>query len=106
MKELMPVEFSHVESHDAKRRARILVVDDDVTVGDLLREALDSYEVQVANDPLEGLELVHWEEYDLLIVDLAMPWLSGTELIRMVRAPHAGRRVPIIIISAYDRLEA
>ncbi len=103
----MALELKQAEGQDSTRRARILVVDDDTTLGELIREALDgeSYEVHVTADPLEGLELVHWEDYDLLIVDLAMPWLSGEELVRMARARREGKPIPILVVSAYDGLE-
>ena len=70
---------------------RILVVDDDSSVLQMLTRALDSYELMVARDGVEALALskVH-STLDLLITDYLMPEMTGDELIARLREqrPH------------------
>ena len=74
----------------------VLVVDDETAICSLLRRTLErqNYRVVTANDGREGLELFrsHRSEVRLVITDLMMPVMDGTELIRSLRvlAPHLG----------------
>jgi len=63
-------------------RRRILVVDDEESIQQLLRGVLemDGHEVQVATNGREGLERAQREPFDLVITDIKMPVMSGTEL--------------------------
>jgi len=67
---------------------RILVVDDDVLVLEALKELLTSsgYEVRVATRGQEALEILDTERFDLLILDVVMPKMTGFELCKEVRA--------------------
>jgi len=77
---------------------RILVVDDEPQITRVLRRSLATrgYEVQVAADGEEALDLFrHWAP-DLVITDLSMPHIGGLELCRRLRAISP---VPIIVLS-------
>jgi two-component system, OmpR family, KDP operon response regulator KdpE len=77
---------------------RILVVDDEPQITRVLRRSLATrgYEVQVAADGEEALDLFrHWVP-DLVITDLSMPHIGGLELCRCLRAISP---VPIIVLS-------
>jgi CheY-like chemotaxis protein len=72
-------------------RRRILVVDDDSSVLQMLTRALDQYELTVARDGVEALALSHAQPaLDLLITDYLMPEMTGDELIARMREqrPH------------------
>jgi two-component system KDP operon response regulator KdpE len=77
---------------------RILVVDDELQIGRVLRRSLSArgYEVQVAGDGEEALEIFDSWKPDLVITDLSMPNMGGIELCRRLRAVS---RVPIIVLS-------
>jgi two-component system KDP operon response regulator KdpE len=77
---------------------RILVVDDELQIGRVLRRSLSArgYEVQVAADGEEALEVFNTWTPDLVITDLSMPNMGGIELCRRLRAIS---RVPIIVLS-------
>jgi two-component system, OmpR family, KDP operon response regulator KdpE len=77
---------------------RILVVDDELQIGRVLRRSLSArgYEVQVAGNGEEGLEVCESWKPDLVITDLSMPNMGGIELCRRLRAIS---RVPIIVLS-------
>lgn len=81
---------------------RILLVEDEKKLCDLIARALkaERYAVDVASDGQEGWALADAYEYDLLILDLMLPSVSGTELLRRVRRKN--QEVPILILTARD----
>ncbi len=83
-------------------RPRILVVDDEEGIRDLLSKTLElaEYEVDVASDGRSALERLRVGPYDLLITDLRMPGMDGLTVIREARRLHAD--LPVIIITGYS----
>lgn len=83
-------------------RPRILVVDDEASIRELLTRtlALTEYDVEAVADGNTGLERLRLASYDLLIADLRMPGMDGLTLIREARRLHPGLRV--IIITGYS----
>ncbi len=83
----------------------ILVIDDDDSILDLVQDILSfDYSISTANNAQKGLELLKREHFDLLIVDLGLPGMSGTDLIQHLRAQPAYAKLPILVISAYTEL--
>jgi two-component system sensor histidine kinase and response regulator WspE len=91
----------------AKRRKRVLVVEDSITVREVERQILRhrGYDVAVAVDGQEGWNVVRAETFDLMVTDVDMPRMNGLELVRAVRAHSALHDLPIIIVSYKDRAE-
>ena len=85
-----------------KGQTRVLVVDDEASIRDLLTKtlALAEYEVDTAVDGSAALGLIRKSEYDLLIADLNMPGMDGLTLIRQVRRVRS--ELPIIIITGFS----
>ncbi|MBI1873414.1 MAG: response regulator [Acidobacteria bacterium] len=85
-----------------RTRPRILVVDDEASIREVLSKtlALAEYDVDVANDGQSALERLRATEYDLLITDLKMPGVDGLTVIREVRRSNPG--MPIIIVTGYS----
>jgi len=83
---------------------RILLVEDEEKVGRFISVGLkaERFAVDTVRDGREGLQMAEINSYDLLIVDLMLPGLSGTELIRIVRRQNAD--VPIVVLTALDAL--
>lgn len=79
---------------------RVLVVEDEQALREQLGEALKArnYVVDLAPDGEEGLYLAQEWEFDLAIIDLGLPGMSGLELIRKIR--EQGSRLPILILTA------
>lgn len=77
---------------------RILVVDDESQIARVLRRSLAArgYEVQVAGEGEEALEIFNAWAPDLVITDLSMPNMGGLELCRRIRATS---QTPIIVLS-------
>ena len=83
-------------------RARVLVVDDEATIRDLLSKtlALAEYDVDLAPDGRAALERLRIIPYDLLITDLKMPGVDGLAVIREARRLKAD--IPVIIITGFS----
>jgi CheY-like chemotaxis protein len=88
-------------------RRRILVVDDEDNLRDVLVEVLkrDGHEVDSAVDGAEGLRRAEARRYDLVITDLRMPGLEGPELYRAVRARYTDDPPRVIFMSANTGIE-
>ena len=86
----------------ATDRPRILVVDDEASIRDLLAKtlALAEYDVDTAPDGRSALERLRLYPYDLLIADLKMPGIDGLAVIREAKRLNAG--LPVIIITGYS----
>jgi len=84
---------------------RMLLVEDEKKLCDLIARALkaERYAVDVANDGPAGWEMAGSYDYDLVILDLMLPGLSGTEVLRRIRAKND--QVPILILTARDATE-
>ncbi|MSO45455.1 MAG: response regulator [Acidobacteria bacterium] len=83
-------------------RPRILVVDDEASIRDLLAKtlALAEYDVDVAPDGRTALERIRMNTYDLLITDLKMPGIDGLTVIREAKRDRAN--LPVIIITGFS----
>jgi two-component system response regulator RegX3 len=83
------------------RNAHILVADDDVAVVDAVTRSLEreQFEVEVAEDGEDALEKARANQFDLVILNVMMPRLFGTDVCRTLRAESD---VPIILLSARD----
>ncbi len=86
----------------ATRRPRVLVVDDEAAIRDLMAKtlALAEYDVEEAPDGRAALGLIRISAFDLLITDLKMPGMDGLALIRDAR--RLAPTLPVIIITAYS----
>ena len=80
---------------------KILVIDDDTAVTDLLSLLLKSqgFEVAATNNSNDGLNFIRENQPDLVVLDLMMPEMDGWEVCKSVRA---FSKVPIIILSALN----
>ena len=83
-------------------RQRVLVVDDEASIRDLLSKtlALAEYDVDTAPDGTTALDRMRAFSYDLLIADLKMPGMDGLTLIRQAKRIKAD--LPIIIITGFS----
>ena len=83
---------------------RVLVVEDDEEIADVLRRSLraEGYEVRAASDGIEALDLAVGYMPDLVVLDLGLPRLDGVEVCRRLRAEGD---VPILILTARAETE-
>jgi len=86
------------------RRARLLLIDDDVSVHDLLEPELarQGYELEKAYSGKEGLERAEASKPDVIILDLMMPEMSGFRVAELLRQTESTARIPILAFTAKD----
>ncbi len=86
-------------------RPKILVVDDEPAVQQALSRAfaLEHYQVEVAGDGGAALEALATDRFDTIVLDVAMPGLSGLEVCRRLRS--SGDRSPVLMLTARDAID-
>jgi two-component system phosphate regulon response regulator PhoB len=87
---------------------KILVVDDEPDTVGLLELTLRTagFEIQSARSGQEGLRLALEQRFDLLLLDVMMPDLTGFDLMRSLQELHgASEKAPVVILTARDRPE-
>ncbi len=84
-------------------RKRILLVEDEVKLARFVELELkyEGYDVTVCHDGREGMERINNEEFDMILLDLMLPNLTGIEICRRVRK---FSRIPIIMLTAKDEV--
>ncbi len=90
----------------ATRPVRVLVVEDDEEIAQVLQRSLrmEGYEVKLAGDGVQGLEEAHAFLPDLIVLDLGLPRLDGVDVAKRLRDD--GDEVPILMLTARDALES
>ena len=83
---------------------KILIVEDDVLLLELMVKVLSSLGVETRpiSDSPEAATLIHQEKFDGIFLDLMMPKVDGFELARRIRQSSQNKRTPIVIITAKD----
>ena len=81
---------------------KILIADDEQTIIMIVKKVLETsgFEVLVAEDGVQALELIFKEKPDLVLADLMMPKMSGYRLIETLRENVKTKRLPVIILTA------
>ena len=82
--------------------AKVLVIDDDPVILELLRVnfEIESFEVITASDGREGLEKARTANPDVVLSDIMMPRIDGLELVSTLREDPRTRNLPVILLSA------
>ncbi|MEA9390126.1 response regulator [Acerihabitans sp. TG2] len=88
---------------------RVLVIEDDADAADVLEAYLrrENYEVAIADDGLKGLDMVKRWKPDLVLLDVMLPGMNGTEVLAAIRR---SGDIPVIMVTAmgdiYDKIGA
>lgn len=84
---------------------RLLVVEDDQMIGKGLQKALkaDGYAVDWAQNGVDGWEAVSLQSYDLVLLDMGLPGMSGLDLLKKMRSEK--KDLPVLIVSARDTVQ-
>lgn len=90
---------------DTAKPPRILIVDDMPRNAELLEAYLaeEDYELRIAADGEQALEMVAEWKPDLLLLDIMMPKISGFEVCKSVKSDPATRHVAILVVTALDK---
>jgi CheY-like chemotaxis protein len=86
----------------AGQPARLLVVEDEAALAKVLqmRLQLEGFEVDLAGDGAEAMDLIRARRPDLVVCDLMMPVMDGIEVTRTIKGDPELRAIPILILSA------
>jgi two-component system copper resistance phosphate regulon response regulator CusR len=84
---------------------KILVVEDDRTVGQYVKRGLEEqrYQADLVDDGMEGLRLASGGRYDLIVLDLRLPNMNGFEMLRTQR--DRGNTTPVLVLTAQDSVD-
>lgn len=95
------------DTAEQKFKARILIVDDELLTLDLVRLTLttDGFHVVASSSGEDALRLMAAQSFDLLLLDMMMPVVSGFDVLRRMRSTIANAP-PVIIFSAVDTSDA
>ena len=87
--------------------SKILIIEDEEAIRRVLAKILceenESYEVDVAEDGVVGLEKIKEKDYDLVLCDIKMPKMDGVELLEAVKK--IDTEIPIVMISGHGDME-
>ena len=85
---------------------KVLVVEDDRSVGQFVKRGLEEQRIQadLVADGMEALEWASRGEYDVVVLDLRLPSLSGQEVLRTLR--DRGIDTPVLVLTAQDAVES
>ncbi|MBI9013084.1 MAG: response regulator transcription factor [Clostridiales bacterium] len=83
---------------------RVLIIEDDISISDLLKINLEMYGFKTINayDGKDGLKKIESEEIDIIILDIMMPIYSGYDLLPLIQK----KDIPVIVLTAKDTLDA
>jgi two-component system cell cycle response regulator len=81
---------------------RILVVDDDINLTELLQLVFESrgFGVTVAHSGEQTLDVLEWELPEVILLDLMMPGMNGLEVCKRIRANPRTSNIPVIVLTA------
>ena len=84
-----------------KSRKKVLVVEDNPNMSGLLADMLEVFDVETvsASDGVEALNVVNDKDFGMVITDLRMPKMGGTELLLAVKEKYPN--MPVVLISGY-----
>ncbi|MGH7519135.1 MAG: response regulator [Gemmatimonadales bacterium] len=84
---------------------KVLVIEDDRTVGQYVKRGLEEHRVHadLVDDGMEGLRLASGGLYDLLVLDLRLPGMTGLEVLRTLR--DRGVTTPVLVLTAQDAVD-
>jgi two-component system OmpR family response regulator len=84
---------------------KILVIEDDRTVGQYVKRGLEEqrFQTDLVDDGMEGLRLASGGRYDLIVLDLRLPGMNGLEVLRTLR--DRGLTTPILVLTAQDAVD-
>ncbi len=88
--------------------SKIIIVEDEVAIRHMygLKLKFAGHTIYEAGDGAEGLEVIKAEKPDIVLLDLMMPRMDGTEMLRELRSTDWGKAIPVIVLTNISRDEA
>lgn len=87
---------------------KIAIIEDDAVISQMYRMKFeaDGFEVEVAGNGSDGVELVKRFQPDLTLMDLQMPLMNGSEALEIIRKEDWGKTIPVIVLTNLGEEEA
>ena len=87
-------------------KGKILIVDDDAALVKMLNVRLlaEGFETELAVDGRTAIELARERTPDLIILDIAMPGVTGVDVIQKLQSTSADHAIPVLIMTAYPHM--
>ena len=87
---------------------KIAIIEDDPTISQMYRMKFESdgFEVRLAANGQIGVEVVEKFQPDIILLDLQMPEMNGTEALRHIRSKDWGKTIPVIVLTNLGEEEA
>ena len=87
------------------KKGKVLVVDDEVNITQILEFSIGSegYEVLTASNGEEAIDKARREQPDLIILDIMMPKIDGYEACRILKANPITKNIPVVLLTAKGR---
>ena len=84
---------------------KILIIDDEKAICNTLKEILEyeKYEVDIANDGMEGIRKIQSSNFDLVLCDIKMPKMDGLEVLTKIQ--EIKPEIPVVMISGHGTIE-
>ena len=100
-KPMMPLAQTAAANAARSRSARVLVVDDSLSVRQSLSELLEDegFEVNLARDGMEAVDMLRKQPPDIVLSDIEMPRMNGLELLNYIRTTHS-TQLPVVMITS------
>jgi CheY-like chemotaxis protein len=91
------------DTRSGRQKPKILLVEDNELSRDMLSRRLErrQYDVVLAIDGVEGLQMAQLEKPDLILMDMNLPLISGWQVTRQLKSMPETKRLPIIALTAY-----
>lgn len=107
MSDIPPLEDDRI-APAAPVRGCLLVVDDNEISRDLICRQLErqGHTVTVAKSGLQALEIMETHTFDMVLLDIMMPEMSGYQVLQRLKSSDIHRDVPVIVISALDDMDS
>ncbi|MFJ7951497.1 ATP-binding protein [Lysinibacillus sp. NPDC096418] len=98
----LELKFNKIDEQSTDKKFRILIIDDDPVNLTIIRSifTLEEYEVATVTSSEKGLELLQNDNWDLVIIDAMLPFISGYALIQMIREQYSVLELPILLLAA------
>lgn len=106
-KKLEIEEEKNFKNHISLKGLKVMIVDDNPFNTQLLEETLSALELNLVTcqKPLEAARIVQEEEFDLFLLDIMMPELSGFDLAEIIRSSDKNANTPLMFVSALSDTE-
>jgi DNA-binding response OmpR family regulator len=103
----LPLAFTNINSIKGDTMKKILLVEDDYHLGNILKDQLEmnGYDVSLLKVPAQTVETLQSEKFDLVILDKLLSGTDGTEVCGSIRQTEVVSGTPILMMSGFDGAE-